>query len=275
MNKRFLKLLPLFLSVIVSAGLLVATSMAWLAMNKNVSSEGMQMQIEVTPNLVISDTVSEGVIQVNVEHPYTVTYSPSETQYAPSTHDLTTSNGVLVYSSGLKYVDNVEAINVSTGLENSGAVFVYDTAVNAPLGTQYYVDKVVYIAALSGTMEDVKLVCSIDSATKEVASSATPIVSGSLMATSIDIYEGTTIDGSHYKGTLNVATMNSHTVYVLGGAGVGEVDDIPQSTSGYLTYTLRFYFDGALESTSGQAYIYSELLDTSKITINVKFSIPS
>ena len=256
----------MFISLIVSAGLLVGTSMAWLAMNKNVSSNGMEMQIEVTPNLVISDTLDGGgLIQVNNEHPYSVEYTTSDTHYSPATHDLTKSAGVLIHSSGLKYVDNIGAISLTTGLESSGAVFRYNTAING--SSVYYVDKVVYIAAVSGSMDDATLKCTIASATKIVGSSANEISSGSLMATSIDIYSGTEVSTENYKGTINVAKS----------AGCDEVTvfvgDIPQDTEGKLTFTLRFYFDGALTSAPGQAYIYSSELDTSKVTINVMFYV--
>ena len=281
MRKKYLKLLPVLGMLLVSLVMLLATTLAWLAMNKNVSSNGMQMQIEVTPNLVISDTVTSNLIVVDNESPYVVSYATSNTHYAPATHDLSTTGEALMtpsgpvytylYPSGLKFVNNPEAVSPSTG-ESNGTALVYSNAVNGNPGTQYYVDKTVYIASLSQAMTDVKLICTIDSALDPLGNE---ISSGSLMATSIDIYQDSA-SGANYIGTINVAkSAGRDLVYVVGGVSTTGTIPLASETNGYLTFVLRFYFDGALESSVGQAYIYSNLLDLDKITINVKFYVPN
>lgn len=278
-KKSFVKLLPMFLAVIFSAIMLAATTAAWLAMNKEVDSNGLEMEIGVPASLIISDS-AEGIQQAVLTDvnesgdPFSVTFTGGASTYIPATYDVANS-------SGLKCLENSLGISPATGLITSGGSYHFTEATKG----SNYIDYVVYVAAHSQEITGTKLKIKINSATKTTGSGAVAVTSGSLMATSIDVYQITgvsTITGSSgvvdanstYKGTLNVADMvagsgDHEEIYVVGGAD--STGTIPLNTSGYLTFLLRCYFDGALESSVGQAYIYSNLLDTSAVSISVKF----
>ena len=240
-------IISLFLSLIV----LATVSMAWLSMNKQTDSEGMKLKVEVTPNLVIS--TSSSALQALVgptEADFSVSFvDSSATAVKPATHSSTSSSGLI-------YVTNPSEVSPTTGVEKSGA-----TLNTAPVTSSgYYVDYVVYIASTGKAMDG--------ATTQDLTATLDPaasIVSGSsgidtLKATSIDFY----VDDV-YKGTLNFAGTPSTSLKLVDG------QLIPLNTDRYLTITMRCYVDGALEKTTGHAYINAATVDTSEITLNVRF----
>ena len=264
-------MISLFLSLLV----LATVSMAWLSMNKETNSNGMQLQVEASPNLIISNSTTEivkaSIDSINSNSPFTITHASNDNAYKPATHDSTYAT----YASGLKYVTNTSDVNASTGTvatPNWGVVPNVNPSTN-PSSQSYYIDYIVYVASYAKSMDGVKLKAKIVSAQK----GGVDVTTGSLMATSIDVYVGTTISLAYYRGTLNVATKDTHSVYLFDTSNHGSTSatgDIPLNTTpSYLTYTLRCYFDGALESSVGQTYIYTSNLDTSKITLGVQFYI--
>lgn len=264
-KKAFIKLLPMMFSLIICAAMLIGTTMAWLAMNQQVTSNGMQLQLEVAPNLVISDSTTEivksDISSINSGSPFAITQATNNTKYTPATHDA----DYVTYSTGLKYVTNPGQISPTTGY---GTSLTFANAVNGGAGN-FYIDYIVYVAAHSKEITETKLLVVIDSAMSGLP--AAEVASGSLMATSIDVYKDS-VSSSNYLGTTNVATKSP--VYCVGTALT--TGTIPQNTSSYLTFVLRCYFDGALESgTVGTAYINTATLDTNKVTLNVKFYIPA
>lgn len=269
-RSRLISMLSLLaaLAVLASAG-----TYAWLSTNRNLDSNGMQMEIDSTANLVISrsneDVKSSNIASINGGSPFAVTFTDSGTKYAPSTHEF---NDINAYSSGLKYITNTALVGMSSGLFTGGEA-TYADAKNSENagGRQYYHDFTVYVASHGKELNDVTLTAKISSALKGSA----PIENGSLMATSIDFYVGSDTP-ENYKGTLNVAgydaQKNDYTTRKTAVTLVSN-DKIPLNTSsGYLTVIMRCYFDGALRSAENQAYINSATLDTSAVTLGVSLT---
>ena len=252
--------------MVITLVMLVSATIAWFAMNRTTDSDGMQLQVDANPNLVISDSTSaaggiqdQDISAINGGSPFTVTFSTNANAYEPSTHD----SDYTTYNTGLKVITladrTLQNIGVATGIYSGSS---YENATTAN-----YVDYVVYIASHAEALTGVKMTATISSATKEVAGNPTEISGGTLMATSIDIYKDS-VSSANYLGTTNVAGKAS--VYVLGDAN--NTGTVPHNTEGYLTYVLRCYFDGALES-NGTAYINTATLDTSTVTLNVRFEV--
>lgn len=250
-------IISLCLSIIV----LAAASMAWLSMNKETQSNGMQLKVEVTPNLVI-DKTSAGITAITgpSESNFAVSFEDSSAvAKRPATHD----GDYTTYTNGLKYVTDGSSVSPTTGLEKSGATLNFSSAT----ADHYYVDFVVYIASTESAMTNQVLKATLNPAASIVSSSATK--QDTLDATSIDFY----VDGA-YKGTLNVKgydqSANNYTttkteVVLLTG-------NIPFNQTGNLEVTMRCYIDGALLKSAGQAFINTATVDTGDITLNVTFT---
>ncbi len=259
-------MIALAIPLAITFVMLVSATIAWFAINRETDSKGMNLQVEANPNLVISDSTSaDGGIQdptlteINGDSPFVVTFATNAETYEPSTHD----NDYTTYDTGLKVITLADRtpqnIGVATGIYSGNS---YENATTAN-----YIDYTVYVASHDAEMTDVKMTATIISATKEVAGNPTEISSGTLMATSIDIYKDS-VSSANYLGTTNVATKTD--VYVLGDAD--HTGTVPKNTENYLTYVLRCYFDGAL-ANNGVAYVNTAALDTSKVTVNIRFEV--
>ncbi|MBQ7153240.1 MAG: hypothetical protein IJR83_04795 [Clostridia bacterium] len=265
--KRRAVVLTSVIFLILSLAMLVSVTMAWLAMNRETTSNGMQLAIETTPNLIITNDVSEFAKEIgliNNGSPFAVTQPEnSSATYKPSTH----VGSYATYEAGLMYVSNTGAVNPLTGYANSSATLAFLPVPSSATGNPFFIDYVVYVASNSQLMESAILKARIESATKN----GVEVTSGSLMATSVDVYRGTQIGEESYCGTLNVATKDTGEVFLFNTAGNAGTIPLAGTEEGqYLTYTFRCYFDGDLESdSSGIAYINTATLDTSRVSLNV------
>jgi len=134
---------------------------------------------------------------------------------------------------------------------------------------EYYVDYTVKLASTDKTMSATRLYATMSSDDTDSHDYQN--------AASVDFYLDSVAE-ANYKGTLNLAGKS----YTNSGSAVTEVDlmtgsaqtpiTIPLNTSGSITVVMRFYFDGGLEKTSGQAYVYSEGLSTDDFTMKVHFA---
>ncbi len=267
------------LVIVIISGLGLAFS--WFSSNRSVNNGNLEMSIETVGNLIISDSITEiqktSITSINSGKPFSIEAESNDTRYYACTHD----SDYDTYSTGLKYVNNTSVISVDSGI--STIPLTYDEAENIEDGKQYYVDYTVYVASFDTSLENATLKIMISYAYHMVNDEQVLITEGSLMATSIDVFNGEA-SGTNYVGTLNVAgsdinyndnpttydaTKTMTELYLVGSDS--STGTIPHNTNGYLTYTLRMYFDGALLSAADQAYIYTSNLDTSKITLGVKF----
>lgn len=275
-------------SLALTLFLLIAASMAWLSMNRETSSNGMQLQVKVTPNMVISDsTTTLATISGTTEADFSLTFTDGPTALLPCTNDQTYNT----YASGLKFVTNLSDVGVTSGLAKADASLTYGSATS---GT-YFKDYVVYIACVGDIMENMDLTVTL-SPTATIASDG-QFKQDTLDATSIDFYVATVGSGnmstytvnsfsygsSTYKGTLNVAeydiaknrasstftTAESDKVSTL---TLFENSTIPLNTDDGIVIVMRCYFDGALLKSTSQAFINSEKVDSHDVTLNVTFT---
>lgn len=239
-----------------------STSFGWFSTNRKTTSHGLSMGTEVTANLVIADAADTTADITDPKYlEFSIDFPVNETRFAPATHDST-------YSTGLKYVTNETQIDYLTGLRRNGSTveLIYADAANVENGTQYYVEKTVYVAANGKKIPSAALYASISSATVETVD----VTSGTLMAASVDFYlSGET--GLTYCGTANVANKTTKVTLMAPGS------EIPLNTEGYLTVVMRFYFDGALEKEKAttedpsSAYVNTVTVSADTVSLDILF----
>lgn len=229
-----------------------AISYAWFSSNRDVDTDGMKMQVDATPNLIIADDVTDIVKPDYLER--LVVCGSDVTKLAPATHDSAYT------STNLKYVTNEDQVDIFTGYKKDGGNDLsYAAAENSDDGTKYYIEKEVYIASNKQALTDTDLVCFISGAQKD----SVEITDGTLMSASVDFYlkDGDTLT---FKGTSNVKDKSEVTLLEEGSI-------IPLNTESYITVVMRFYFDGALEKSAGQAYVNTATLDLSMLSVDIHF----
>ena len=267
------------ISLLLSLAVLATVSMAWLSMNKETTSDGMKLNVQVTPNMIIDgdlkdDSDGDGADRITAlenitASNFSISFDQSVSTLRPATHNDSSSTK-------LRYVTNPEDVSVSTGVP-SGAVYSDAINVVSP-AKKYYVDYTVYISSFGDAMPITSLTAELVTANctiKGVSSSG----NATLQAASIDFY----VNGA-YVDTLNVAGLNYSSnkdgVY-NGGATKTSVTlqtggSIPHNKAAsdpkYITVTMRCYFDGALSSSTGTTYINTATVDTHDVALTVKFS---
>ena len=269
-NRVRIALLLLALALLLSC----AVTYAWYGANRKVDSEGLELGVEKTGNLVISDSQTElaktVLGSINTDSPFRVVSSETGMKFTNATH----AEDYLLYPTGLKTVTNWSVIGVSSGINETGSI-VYADAENETDGPLYYVDFPVYIASHGKPLTEATLTAEIISATI----GDTPVTSGSLMALSVDFYRNE-VDADNFIGTLNVAGFDADAndfetekkiLYVVGSDS--STGTIPINTAAtVIKLVLRCYVDGALLSGENQAFINSADLDLSQAKLNIRFT---
>ncbi len=267
------------LFVLASAVVFSSITAAWLAMNTSLDSNDIKMQIEVSPNLVISDkytgdlatataagTRTPAANDTNSSTSFTqVVFTRSQTILIPATHASSSATG-------LKYNTTPDRVSRTTGYKSgSDDLVLADVPASPTGGRTYFVDYEVYIASTDVAMTVTSLRASVSGAT---------LANDYQYAASIDFYNGS-VSSSNYMGTLNLANkgMNSSGSTSGGNLVAGTpqsldlpITSIPLNTSGSVHIIMRCYFDGALEKTNNQAYVYSQGLTTADFITNVSFT---
>ncbi|MBP5166889.1 MAG: hypothetical protein ILP09_06485 [Oscillospiraceae bacterium] len=259
-----------FMSVLV----LVAASVAWFASNRTTDSNGMQMQIETSPNLIIAQDAAAISAMTASDASFSTTFSTAARTLNPATHNwgnYPTPNGNGGPSStGLIYNRNPSAVDTDTGEARTGSTLYYNDALNdSQNGKYYYTDYTVYIASVSKPLPATGLIATLSSPNAALNSYDYH------NAASVDFYLGS-VSQSNYKGTLNLAGKG----FTDSSSGLASLDltgstTIPLNTAAsdnYITVIMRFYFDGALEKGPGQAYVYSNGLTTADFSMTVTFT---
>lgn len=265
MNKKIRnQLLVSSISLCTSLILLAFASFAWLSSNREVGSNGMEMQVESTPNLAISLNAAElrdgNLTTLNGGNPSLVTTTATG-KYSVCTHDSAVAiKDTITTESALKYVTNTDKVDLVTGLERDMTGLILEPAMNSQTQV-YYVDQTVYIASFGQALPCSSLKAKIVGAT--LNDTNTSITSGPLMATSVDFYLVSATNKT-YLGTSSVA--GNEEVTILGD------DTIPLNTEGNVAIMLRYYFDGAKLKDSTHTYITTATVNSDKVTVNVKFT---
>ncbi len=260
--------------LVLSAAVTAYVTTAWFSMNREVDNSGVHMNIEASPNLIISDltnsaadktafqalTVATADYRIDFQDP-----TDPETLVTPTTHKAGSSTG-------LKYLTNPSAVSRSSGLSAGAAALTLADAVNT--GTSgdpiYYIEHTVRIASTYKILPTDTLRATFSAYT------TTPGDNPSLLdyqyATSVDFYvlavsanDYTTAMPAvgNYAGTLNLANKDSvkwNADSTTAGAANDKTvvnlysGDVPWNAATgdddcCIVVTMRFYFDGALLKT--------------------------
>ncbi len=251
-------LIPSLFTLVVLSFMLAVTSVAWLAMNKSVTSSGMQMSMDASPNLIIAKTSAD--VQATdagatcAGNDYTITYDSGRSQMLASTLDWTVGT-----ATGLKYVTNSVDVDFNSGYAKDGKTLTF-AAVPASATSAYYVDFDAYIAADGKAMENVKLVAQLDAGT---AAQTYP----HLNAATVVLYKDSVSSSNKIGNPIAVKDQLTASVDIsLPG------NTVPLNTEGYIHIIARCYFDGALANGSGAAYVNSGEVTTDQISLNLTFT---
>ena len=248
--------------------MLGSSTYAWFSMNTRVEARNMQVNVQATSSLVISKELAVGTLTV-------VNFDEATDPLTPATHDTTiemndTLSGT---ATGLLYNTNPMFVSAATGYASGETALTFDNAINnTPTGIYYYVDHTVYLAAAGTAMPNTGISAYLYTGVEVTADTT--------KATSVDFYvsEDSANLGA-YKGTLNLSNLtaaanaNGDTYYSTTVQLLPNTGTIPQnnSTTDYLKVTMRIYYDGDLEKSTGQAYIYSDQITTTGTIFNVSF----
>lgn len=255
------KLMLIFITatlIVAFVGFLFANrSLAWFAINKEVEAHGFSVNTKVSSNLIIGKSVAD-ITGPNVL--FSVNFAgTARTDMIAVTHDDDAG------STNLKYLYNHYAVGHTTGLAKPGAMLEFENVPETD-NEAYFIDYVVYIASAFAPLEASALKATVVSPVK--ADSLYPYA----MAASVDFYVGEVTD-ENYRGTTsladNVNNSENESVELLLDGG----ETIPLAADGYLTVTMRCYFDGALTTPDGsKAYVNSYEVNTNGVVIGVEFT---
>ena len=228
---------------------------AWFADNDEVSVNGISLSTTISPNLIIGET-PEALLQETLQ--FAVSFDEVEaSKMIAVTHDDTATGTYL------KHLVNHYAVDHMTGNAKGGMTLEFE-----PVPTEseevYFVDYAVYIASAFGAVDVSSLYATI-SAPETVDEDH-----GYFNAASIDFYVGE-VSRANYLGTTAVHDK-------LNGTGRAHVElmpnggRIPLASDGYVKIIMRCYFDGALQDTTGKAYVNSHTVKTDGISLGVTFT---
>lgn len=243
---------------------------AWLAANRRVDSDNVEMKVEVSPNLVIStednaatsSAINNGDILQSAS-PFLVHLAANSSgTLKPCTYQAGTEVG-------LAYLSDTSAILPSSGLTSSGLPISEESLDPVPSSgvNEYYYEYVVYIASAGEAMEDMDLVATLTAPEVDSAD----VTKDTFQAASVAFWVGAETSGSTCKGYLNFAHKGQ--TGTQGEVKLVENGTIPYNVTGDIKVTMRFYFDGALQKTTGLTYVRSAQLNTALLNgITVTFT---
>ena len=256
-----LRIVVTALSMVVTVSMLIAAATAWLTVNRKAESNGVQMTVQGTSNLVIGQSIAE--VQ-NGTPTFETTFAANPTnKYMPCTHDKTEEN---YGATGLFFVSNIDQIDPATGFCPENFEESY-SPVTLAKKDNYYKEYTVFIASAGESMEDYDLYVSIGTPTNIAG------LSDTFKALSIDFYVGNEANEDTYVDTLNIAGLD-----IFANDGMSEYkealiweDGIPDAAATPLKVIMRAYFDGALIKADGDAFIRSEDLSFSLFECGILF----
>ncbi|MBQ9416890.1 MAG: hypothetical protein IJU20_08660 [Clostridia bacterium] len=270
----------------------LSVSYAWLASNRTVDSDGVDMTLETSDNLIISNSPTEIVkadFLTTSDNPFLTHLTfPGDVALTPCTHVL--DNGYNTSPTGLIRPKDEISISPSSGLPTKESLLNstsnYAVAENVQSGATYYIDQTVYIASAGEDLSKYHLYASIEYNGKpsELDERAGAITVDFYSWYSTNKPELQQACSSSYAGYNNAAHKKSRTTNSYEQLYYDKVDltnnplcslynnIIPSSTKehtapdplvgNYIVVLMRFYFDGNLKGTDGTARIKSTTVDS-------------
>ena len=238
---------------------ITSVTWAWISMNRQVNSNGVQMTIDSSPNLVISDSSSTiaTYTSANWADSYIVkAWSDSAEVLIPADHYDSTTYSTVSGSNSFNLVYNTNPENVvrATG-KGTNLTFAH---VPSDGEDEYFIDKTVYIASLDQAMTKGTDYSNLVFTIAEVGSGTT--TNRAYKSASVDVYVAGT-----FKGTLNLDTLSSVTVT--------DLNSIPLNSTSSVAITFRCYFDGALQDAADSTKNYVNSVSLATNTTNITFNI--
>lgn len=273
------KLIPAICLLLISAMMLGTSTYAWFSMNRTVTATNMQVKAVASSSLAIAQALNVGTL---TETAFTtdVTSLIPATRYDATKYSAGTT-GSDTDSSGLIHVTNNGDVNASTGFAPTGKSLAYTYCQNEG-DDVYYVDYVCYIASSGTALTAQDLNVKLFISKSQYDAMATNVTNDTTHAVSVDFYVNVNASTlGTYKGTLNLKTLTTAdetptttSLYKTTSVELLSNGSIPKNGSAtqYIQVTMRVYYDGALEKSSGQAYVYSDSIDTSNVVFGAEFT---
>ena len=274
------KLIPSAIMLCILAVMLVMESVAWLAMNTDTSSSDMELNVIVSPNLIIANDSNKAAF-LDTDNPVgflSVTFVDASTSVIPTTHDGEKDALSWTYPTGLKYLTDTSSVKVATGIAEDSSALVFSEAVLGQ-GKVYYKDYVVYISSTVEPVTDTTITATLEP--------VNAITLDTHYALSVDFYIGgtsmTVPSREYYAGTANLSYAKSggnptSVVLKTNAFSSNAAYDIPYNKAvinNYITVIMRCYFDDALtyvdENSIERAYINSATINTTGLSFKVSF----
>lgn len=272
MNKQTLKtLIPSMLSLMFITILLISVSIAWFSMNREVNSNGLQINVEVTPNLIIAKSLEDirNVTPATASAAFSIDYTgTARTNMAPATAAVNANNEWVTAIAeegdnvtGLKYVKNTNDIDFSSGIAKNGKELQFKP-VPVDSNSKYYIDYDIYIASLGKELEASSLTAKISCTSKALSHQAATIV----------FYQGS-VSSDNMKGAISVANQDEGIVSFDLNINNGKIPLNTDEEKDPIHIIARCYFDGALlNEATGNAYINSATVSTADVILNITFT---
>ena len=279
--KKTKVIIPALGILLLSTAASVTGTVAWFSANSTVTADGMQVKAKAESALVIADSLGTTGVGTATE----VHFTTAAATLVPATHkEAVAANSSVTFNTatGLEYNTNPSAVDASTGYAAGTQSLTFADVAPANVGT-YAVDYSVFIAAAGAQ----KTLAADEELTVKIGVSSADYTKLGQQDGAYDTWNALTVDfyvsedteaSGKYAGSLNLQQANlSSTSYDSTVALVlmGENGIIPKnnSTTDYLRIMMRVYFNGALEKSNGQAYIYSDIINTDAISFSATFKV--
>lgn len=239
----------------------IGSSAAWFANNNQTDTSDLSTNSEVTSNLVIASSV-ENITKADIGASFDVTLADDGPDLIPAQHHEKESDETVAYPANLRYNSNPREVSSTTGEAKGTTTLAFSPVPVYKTGDEnrYYFDQTVYIASSGMALESSELWASME-LIQEVTTG-----DDYLQAATIDFY----VDGT-YKDTLNVAGQTWNQVARSKTSVLLYSGTIPLNTENYITVLMRCYYDGGLESASGETYVRSNNLSAKDYRLRVNF----
>ena len=249
--KKTKVIIPALGILLLSTAASVTGTVAWFSANAKVSADGMAIQAKTSESLVIDTDHAVGAA-------VSVTLDPFTTPLTP-----------IHYNTGAyETVSNGADVDPATGLALAGKTLAYENISAATAaGLTYYQDYVIYLAAAGQAINSAALKVTATWTGAETTTLAATVDFKVLAVASADI--GTQSAAMERDLTLNAAMASSDLT-----AQALKTVALPLNTSNTsVPVLMRLYVDGELMEDATKAYVRSDSVNLSAVSLKVEFTL--
>ncbi len=283
----------------------VTGTVAWFSANNVVTANRMMFKSVTPSSLAISDTLAADGIGNRTSITYEVPENTPAINPCSHWHDQEDATGVYYAVENGEFIDPISGLAALNDdvLNSNPADTTFTQYENIDFmtvtGNQYYIDYTCYIASVgqgltigtggylraqptftfaAGTHSDTIQASTVDFFVYKDAAFNGDAQSGSVVPGTATYVQGVNASGVDYTAARHATYPGQ--VAVLGTTEklTSDIlvagDEIPVASGNEaIMVTMRFYFDGALLKDVNNAFVATNRLDTSDITVNVSFSL--